>query len=109
MPMHCRYKASLLATANTPPAQLNSISFRDFSSNKASNKAKKASAKGFAAAATASKPANSTSSSQAAPTTADLPVEQLQQILECNAYGDDHVDAALAACRGEQQHSIIGR
>eukprot|EP00878_Enallax_costatus_P030198 GHUV01032860.1.p1 GENE.GHUV01032860.1~~GHUV01032860.1.p1 ORF type:complete len:409 (+),score=151.25 GHUV01032860.1:126-1352(+) len=101
-----RYQVSLLATTNTPPAQLKSISFRDFSSNKATTKARKASAKGFAAAA--SKQANSSSSNQGAPAAAEVPAEQLQQILECNAYGDDHVDAVLAACRGEQQHSIVG-
>lgn len=97
-----RYKISLLSAVDTPASQLKSVSFRDFSSNKATSKAKKASAKGFAAAAAPKQQ----SSRQ---TAADLADDQLQQIVRSNAYGDDHVDAALAACRGEQQRSIIGK
>lgn len=99
-----RYKLSVLATGSTPTAQLKPISFRDLSSSKATSKAKKATAKGFAAAAN-----KQASSNRQPPAAAELSEEQLQQVVECNAYGDDHVDAALAACRGEQQHSVVGK
>lgn len=96
-----RYKLSLLHQPGSqgPPA---SVTFKDFSNDKASTKAKKASSKGFGAAATAKQ------ASTAAASAADLSPEQLGAILACNAYGDDHLDGGLTACRKEQQASIIG-
>lgn len=96
-----KYKLSLLHQPGSqgPPA---SVTFKDFSNDKASTKAKKASNKGFGAAATAKQ------ASTAAASAADLSAEQLGAILACNAYGDDHLDGGLTACRKEQQASIIG-
>lgn len=102
--MHgCRYKLSLLHNPGhqgAPPA----VSFKDFATDKASNKAKKAAAsnKGFGATA-ASKQAGT-----AAAGAAELTAEQLEGVLRCNAYGDDHLDGGLTTCRKEQQSSIIG-
>jgi hypothetical protein len=79
---------------------LQPISFKDFSSSKASSKAKKASAKGFGAAAAKQQAGNAAA--------AELTDEQPEVILACNAYGDDHTDGALTYCRQEQQQSVIG-
>jgi hypothetical protein len=100
-----RYKLSLLHRPGSqgPPV---SVTFKDFSDDKASTKAKKASSKGFGAAATAKQA--STAAAAAAAAAADLSAEQLGAVLACNAYGDDHLDGGLTACRKEQQASIIG-
>lgn len=99
----CRYKLSLLhrpGSQTAPPA----ISFKEFSDDKASTKAKKAAAssKGFGSAAAAKQ------TSAAAAVATELSAEQLDSSLSCNAYGDDHLDGGLTACRQEQQGSIIG-
>lgn len=99
-----RYKLSLLhrPSNQSPPT---SITFKDFSEDKASTKAKKAAAsKGFGAASAAAKQA----SAAAAAVATELTAEQLGEILSCNAYGDDHLDGPLTTCRGSEQGSIIG-
>jgi hypothetical protein len=78
------------------------VSFKDFTTSKATSKAKKASAKGFGAA-----PAKQATSSAAA-AAVELTDEQLEAVLACNAYGDDHLDGVLTYCRREQQRSLIG-
>jgi hypothetical protein len=100
----CRYKLSLLhrPSNQTPPT---SITFKDFSEDKAMTKAKKAAAsKGFGAASAAAKQA----SAAAAVVATELTAEQLGEILSCNAYGDDHLDGPLTTCRGSEQGSIVG-
>lgn len=99
----CRYKLSLLHNPGHQGAPA-AVSFKDFATDKASNKAKKAAAssKGFGATA-ASKQAGT-----AAAGAAELTSEQLEGVLRCNAYGDDHLDGGLTTCRKEQQSSIIG-
>lgn len=97
-----RYKLSLLyrsGAQNLPP-----VSFKEFSDEKASTKVKKAAAssKGFGASA-------AKAASTAAAVTTELSGEQLEAILNCNAYGDDHLDGGLTSCRQEQQASIIGK
>jgi hypothetical protein len=99
-----RYKLSLLhrPSNQAPPT---SITFKDFSEDKASTKAKKAAAsKGFGAATAAGKQA----SAAAAAVATELTAEQLAEILSCNAYGDDHLDGPLTTCRGNEQGSVIG-
>jgi hypothetical protein len=107
-----KYKLSLLhrpGSSQPPPA----VSFKDFSSDKADSKAKKAAAstKGFAAAKAASSSSSSGSPSplpSAAAASTELTQEQLAAVLSVNAYGDDHIDGALALCRAQEQRSIIG-
>ncbi|WIA19930.1 hypothetical protein OEZ85_005819 [Tetradesmus obliquus] len=92
--------SSSSSSSSTPPP----ISFKDFSTSKASSKAKKASAKGFGAA-----PAKQAGNAAAAAAAAvELTDEQLEAVVACNAYGDDHTDATLTYCRQEQQRSVIG-
>lgn len=104
--VHCLYAhvgtSSLLyrsGAQNLPP-----VSFKEFSDEKASTKVKKAAAssKGFGASA-------AKAASTAAAVTTELSGEQLEAILNCNAYGDDHLDGGLTSCRQEQQASIIGK
>lgn len=100
-----RYKLSLLhSPGNQGPTV--PVTFKDFSDEKATTKAKKAAAssKGFGAAA----PKQAGAAAAAATPATELSAEQLTAVLGCNAYGDDHLDGGLTCCRQEQQGSIIG-
>lgn len=82
------------------------MTFKDFSDDKATTKAKKAAAnsKGFGAVA----PKQAGAAAAAVKPATELSAEQLAAVLGCNAYGDDHLDGGLTCCRKEQQGSIIG-
>lgn len=86
------------------------MTFKSFQDDKASTKAKKAAAssKGFGAAAAKQQSSTSAAAAAAVAGTAELSAEQLAAVVASNTYGDDHLDAALTATRGEPQHSIIG-
>jgi hypothetical protein len=105
----CRVKLSLLhrpssSSSSSSSSYLQPISFKDFTTSKASSKAKKASAKGFGGAA-AKQQAGTPAAAAAAVEVTD---DQLEAVLACNAYGDDHTDGALTYCRNEHQRSVIG-
>jgi hypothetical protein len=82
------------------------VTFKEFSNEKATTKAKKAAAssKGFGAAA----PKQAGAAAAAVTPATELSAEQLTAVLSCNTYGDDHLDGGLTCCRQEQQGSIIG-
>lgn len=100
-----RYKLSLLhSPSNQGPTV--PVTFKEFSDEKATTKAKKAAAssKGFGAAA----PKQAGAAAAAVTPATELSAEQLAAVLSCNAYGDDHLDGGLTCCREEEQGSIIG-
>lgn len=103
-----RYKLSLLAapgsSSGSQPATVPPVSFKDFSSDKASSKAKKAAAgaKGFGAGGGSSTAAAATVGA------AELTEEQLAAVVGSNALAASHVDGVLALCRQQQQQAVIG-
>jgi hypothetical protein len=109
-----RYRLSLLqplGSTQPPPT----VTFKDFSPDKASSKAKKAAAgaKGFGAGG--SKPAGGAGSATAAPAAAaaaaaaaELTQEQTAAVLAGNAYAAPHIDSVLAMCRQQALQSVIG-